>query len=156
MVPTKWILFISAETVLLVMIALLALVYALPILCIRRFRHRNNIFTLNVVSHKHAHLSLQRIPCCIAFFQHGICGIPPSTPMAHSYADIGIGVGRIQLRAGIIPSMLLDSVPSEAIFPIEAMDGCVSDWSMACCKYRMHACLRQLAAGKALHFLPVV
>ena len=29
-------------------IALLALVYSLPILCIRRFQHRNNIFTLNV------------------------------------------------------------------------------------------------------------
>ena len=76
--------------------------------------------------------------------------------MAPRYADIGLGVDGIQLRAGIISSMLLDSVPSDEIFSIEAMGNGVSDWSMACCKYRMHACLRQLAAGKALHFLPVV
>ena len=29
-------------------VAVLALIYSLPILCIRRFQHRNNIFTLNV------------------------------------------------------------------------------------------------------------
>ena len=31
-----------------VVIVLLALTYSLPILCIHRFQHRNNIFTLNV------------------------------------------------------------------------------------------------------------
>ena len=37
-----------AESIMYVLIALLALVYSLPILCIRRFQHRNNMFTLNV------------------------------------------------------------------------------------------------------------
>ena len=32
----------------LLIIAILALIYSLPILCIRRFQHRNNIFALNV------------------------------------------------------------------------------------------------------------
>ena len=35
-------------TTLYSIVALLALIYSLPILCIRRFQHRNNIFTLNV------------------------------------------------------------------------------------------------------------
>ena len=33
---------------LFLIIAILALIYSLPILCIRRFQHRNNIFALNV------------------------------------------------------------------------------------------------------------
>ena len=36
------------DITLLLIIALLALIYSLPILCIRRFQHRNNIFALNV------------------------------------------------------------------------------------------------------------
>ena len=36
------------QAILLVVIAVLALIYSLPILCIRRFQHRNNIFALNV------------------------------------------------------------------------------------------------------------
>ena len=40
--------FTVVESVLYIIIALLALIYAFPILCIRRFQHRNNIFTLNV------------------------------------------------------------------------------------------------------------
>ena len=35
-------------SVLYAIIVFLALIYSLPILCIRRFQHRNNIFTLNV------------------------------------------------------------------------------------------------------------
>ena len=100
------------------------------------------------VSHKYRPFSLECHQLCIASIRHHIYGIPPSTPMAPRYADTGLGVDRIQLRAGIIPSMLLDSVPSDEIFSIEAMGSCVSDRSMACCKYRMHACLRQHAAGK--------
>ena len=40
--------FNTAITTQYVLVALLALIYSLPILCIRRFQHRNNIFTLNV------------------------------------------------------------------------------------------------------------
>lgn len=36
------------EITLLVITAILALIYSLPIVCIRRFQHRNNIFALNV------------------------------------------------------------------------------------------------------------
>ena len=108
------------------------------------------------VSHKYRPFSLECHQLCIASIRHHVYGIPPSTSMAPRYAVIGLGVDRIQLRAGIISSMLLDSVPSEAIFPIEAMGGCVSNWSMACCKYRMHACLRQLAAGRNRYCVPIV
>ena len=38
----------AAECTMYALIALLALVYSLPIMCIRRFQHQNNIFTLNV------------------------------------------------------------------------------------------------------------
>ena len=37
-----------AKSTLYISVVLLALIYSLPILCIRRFQHRNNIFTLNV------------------------------------------------------------------------------------------------------------
>ena len=37
-----------AEHTQYVTVVLLALIYSLPIMCIRRFQHRNNIFTLNV------------------------------------------------------------------------------------------------------------
>jgi hypothetical protein len=40
--------FAIVESVLYVIIALLALIYPFPILCIRRFQHWNHIFTLNV------------------------------------------------------------------------------------------------------------
>ena len=40
--------FAIVEVALAAIIALFALVYSLPILCVRRFHHRNNIFTLNV------------------------------------------------------------------------------------------------------------
>ena len=40
--------FNTAITTQYVLVALLALIYSLPILCIRRFQHQNNIFTLNV------------------------------------------------------------------------------------------------------------
>ena len=36
------------RSAMLASVALMAFVYSLPILCIRRFQHRNNIFTLNV------------------------------------------------------------------------------------------------------------
>ena len=48
MLTTRAIIFLSTRTILLIIVALLALVYSLPILCIRRFQHRNNIFALNV------------------------------------------------------------------------------------------------------------
>ena len=51
--------FAIVQAILLVVIALLALVYSLPILCIRRFQHRNNIFALNVC--------LTAIAACIVF-----------------------------------------------------------------------------------------
>ena len=40
--------FTIAAITLYAIIVLLALVYSLPILCMRRFQHRNNIFTVNV------------------------------------------------------------------------------------------------------------
>jgi hypothetical protein len=36
------------RSTMLASVALLAFIYSLPIVCVRRFRHRNNIFTLNV------------------------------------------------------------------------------------------------------------
>ena len=48
MLTTRAILFLTSRTILLIIVALLALVYSLPILCIRRFQHRNSIFALNV------------------------------------------------------------------------------------------------------------
>ena len=40
--------FAIVQIVLATMIALFAFIYSLPILCIHRFHHRNNVFTLNV------------------------------------------------------------------------------------------------------------
>ena len=48
MVATVTNTFAIVEVALTSIITLLALIYSLPILCVRRFHHRNNMFTLNV------------------------------------------------------------------------------------------------------------
>ena len=45
--------------------------------------------------------------------------------------------------------MLLDTVPSAEVFPIEEMGGDLSRQSMGSCEHRIHSSLRQFAAGKA-------
>ena len=47
-IESQELIFNTVKTTLYSIVALLALIYSLPILCIRRFQHRNNIFTLNV------------------------------------------------------------------------------------------------------------
>ena len=55
----------SLISALYAVIVLLALIYSLPTLCIRRFQHRNNIFTLNVCLTT-AFSCLWWIPTCLS------------------------------------------------------------------------------------------
>ena len=48
MIPKRDFIFALVTTSVFATTALFALIYSLPILCIRRFQHRNSIFTLNV------------------------------------------------------------------------------------------------------------
>ena len=84
---------------------LAALIYSLPILCIRRFQHRNNIFTLNVC--------LRTMLCCVvyafsfpSFFLHGsFAKIHPRKSMVHLAASILRYFDDRQFRPGLSPSL---------------------------------------------------
>ena len=100
------------------------------------------------VSYKHSQLRFECVFHCAASVRQHPLGICPDATMAVLCAGCSIGVGDLQLRAGVIPSMLFDPVPSEEILQIEAMAGGVSSRASAYCQYLMHSRLRHFEAGR--------
>jgi hypothetical protein len=76
--------------------------------------------------------------------------------MDQQHPGIGIDVDDIQLRAGVIPSMLLDTVPPEEVFPIKAMGDHLPSGPMATCEHPMPSRFHLSEAGKACCSLVVV
>ena len=89
-----------------------------------RFQHRNNILRTQRVSSDHTHVPRFCVHFCSASAGYGVFTTHPQTVMDQQYPRHMVSnVDGIQLRAGVFPSMLLDTLPSEEVLPIEAMGG---------------------------------
>ena len=90
--------FTLVQIVLAAITILAALIYSLPIVCIRRFHHRNNIFTLNVC--------LTMMLCCVVYAFILVLSLLPG-PSRHGR---WLTVLKTEIEVSVVVSFVLVSV----------------------------------------------
>ena len=68
--------------------------------------------------------------------------------MDPQYSWNSVNVDDIQLRIGVLASMLLDTVPTEEVIPIEAMGRGLPCGPMGVCEHPVHSSFHWSEAGK--------
>ena len=133
---------------LLLIIAILALIYSLPILCIGRFQHRNNIFALNVC--------VTTVLSCLVYAGFYALPLLSIAPRQFSTTNTWLLLGSALLGYSTAFNFVLVSFhrcfsilyPQKRFFSIEAMGSGVPSGPMDHCKHPSHPSFHRPEASK--------